>query len=240
MPTKKPQQPKKNKSIALPRGYGGSSVYEALREGILDSELAPGSLLDEVELAARFNLSRSPVREALIRLAGEGLVVTLRNRSSVVAPFDISTVPNYFDAISLMYRLTSRLAAVHRTPAQLEKIKALHAEHERAAKFADRSKLVELNREFHLAIAEAGGNIFFKQWLTMLLDQGRRILGVYIRDYDDHLPRTSLDEHIALVLAIEGRSPDAAERAGGRDADILGDQIRAKLVDKRVTSFTLG
>ena len=240
MPVTKPQSTKKNKSVSLPRGYGGSSVYEALRREILELNLAPGSLLDEVELAERFNLSRSPVREALIRLAGEGLVVTLRNRSSIVAPFDISTVPNYFDAISLLYRLTSRLAALNRTPAQLDRIKAIHAEHERAAELADRSKLVELNREFHLAIAEAGGNVFFKQWLTMLLDQGRRILGVYIRDYDDHLPKTSLDEHIALVLAIEGRSPDAAERAGGRDADILGDQIRAKLVEKRIVSFTLG
>ena len=232
MPVTKPQSTKKNKSVSLPRGYGGSSVYEALRREILELNLAPGSLLDEVELAERFNLSRSPVREALI--------VTLRNRSSIVAPFDISTVPNYFDAISLLYRLTSRLAALNRTPAQLDRIKAIHAEHERAAELADRSKLVELNREFHLAIAEAGGNGFFKQWLTMLLDQGRRILGVYIRDYDDHLPKTSLDEHIALVLAIEGRSPDAAERAGGRDADILGDQIRAKLVEKRIVSFTLG
>ena len=52
-----------------------------------------GQLLDETELAKRFQLSRSPVREALIRLAAEGLVQTLRNRSSIVAPFDVAAIP---------------------------------------------------------------------------------------------------------------------------------------------------
>ncbi|MXW19896.1 MAG: GntR family transcriptional regulator, partial [Gammaproteobacteria bacterium] len=59
-----------------PRGTGASHVYERMRESILSLKLAPGTLLDESELAVRFKLSRSPVREALIRLSAEGLVKT--------------------------------------------------------------------------------------------------------------------------------------------------------------------
>ena len=67
------------------RASGSSRVYAKLRDEILSLTLRPGAPLDEVSLGRRFKLSRSPVREALIRLAGEKLVVILPNRSTVVA-----------------------------------------------------------------------------------------------------------------------------------------------------------
>jgi DNA-binding FadR family transcriptional regulator len=104
------------------RGSGAVAVYDELRRDILELRMEPGTLLDETELAARFKLSRSPVREALIRLSAEGLVQTLRNRSSIVAPFDIVAIPSYLDALELFYRLTTRLAAKNRSAAQLAEI----------------------------------------------------------------------------------------------------------------------
>jgi DNA-binding GntR family transcriptional regulator len=73
-------------------------VSEAVREDILSLRLQPGTLLDETELAGRFKVSRSPIREALIRLSGEGLEQTLRNRSSNVAPCDVSIVQSHLSA----------------------------------------------------------------------------------------------------------------------------------------------
>ena len=67
------------------RGTGSRSVYESLRNEILSLALPPGQLLDETTLAERFNMSRAPVREALIRLGSDELVVTLSNRSTIVA-----------------------------------------------------------------------------------------------------------------------------------------------------------
>jgi len=110
------------------RGSGAVAVYDELRRDILELRMEPGTLLDETELAARFKLSRSPVREALIRLSAEGLVQTLRNRSSIVAPFDIVAIPSYLDAVELFYRLTTRLAAKNRSAAQLAEIEAIHRE----------------------------------------------------------------------------------------------------------------
>lgn len=82
------QEPKRT------RGTGWKSVYDTLRREILALTLQPGQLLDETTLAERFDMSRSPVREALIRLAGEELVVTLSNRSTIVAPIEVGTFPN--------------------------------------------------------------------------------------------------------------------------------------------------
>ena len=224
---------------SIGRGFGSSAVYERLRRDILNLDLAPGTLLDETELADRFNLSRSPVREALIRLSAEGLVVVLRNRSSIVAPFDIATVPSYIDAAGLLYRLTSRLAALNRTRAQLAKIQSLQQEHLDASTRNDRERLVSLNREFHVAIADASGNPFFAQWTRSLLDQGQRILAIYLNDFDGQIPTGTLDEHVALVRAIELRDADAAELAGGRDAHILADQLRQRLQARRIGDFDL-
>ena len=102
-------------TLKLARGTGATYVYDTLRQEILCLALRPGALLDEVGLAARFSMSRSPVREALIRLASERLVLMLPNRSTIVAPFDIESLPRYLDALSLMQRITARLAALERT-----------------------------------------------------------------------------------------------------------------------------
>ena len=224
---------------AFGRGFGSSGVYDRLRKEILQLDLPPGTLLDETELAQRFKLSRSPVREALIRLSAEGLVVTLRNRSSIVAPFDISTVPSYLDATRLLYRLTSRLAALNRTPAQLAQIRQLREAHLQALEQNDLEQVVALNREFHVAIAEASGNAYFGQWTRMLLDQGQRILATYLHDLDCRLPAGTLDQHQRLVDAIGARDAEAAEQAAARDADILSEQLRLRLQTRRVVDFTL-
>jgi DNA-binding GntR family transcriptional regulator len=234
---KGPEAPPAPESPA--RGFGSTAVYESLRRDILHLALAPGTLLDESEIAERFRLSRSPVREALIRLSAEGLVVTLRNRSSIVAPFDIAAVPSYVDAASLMYRLTSRLAALARTAAQMERIEALQRSHLSASQTGNLEALVSLNRDFHMAIAEASGNSFFAQWTRSLLDQGQRILAIYLHDFDVHIPDGTLDQHLALVDAIRRRDADAAELAGARDADILAQQLSQRLHMRRVGDFPL-
>ena len=93
------------------RGSGVKLVYDLLRDEILSLTLPPGSPIDEVQLAERFSMSRTPIREALVRLAGEGLVDTLPNRSTIVSNIDFLNLHTFFDAITLMYRVTTRLAA---------------------------------------------------------------------------------------------------------------------------------
>ena len=89
----------------MEKGSGWRTVYESLRRDILSLELRPGQLLDETSLADRFNLSRSPVREALIRLSGDDLVTILPNRSTIVSPLEISSIPKYVEALDLAQRI---------------------------------------------------------------------------------------------------------------------------------------
>lgn len=210
------------------RGSGAATVYDELRRDILGLTMEPGTLLDETELAQRFNLSRSPVREALIRLSAEGLVQTLRNRSSIVAPFDVVAVPSYLDAVELVYRLTTRLAALNRKPAQLAQIQELQKEHAAATKRGDFLSMIRLNHAFHEAIARASGNSFYVAWTRQVLDQGQRILGLYLVDIGENIDSHVISNHLDIVHAIEAQDPDAAEDAARRDAEIISTRMKEK------------
>ena len=102
------------------KGSGWKSVYDTLRAEILTLELKPGQLLDEQTLAERFDMSRSPVREALIRLAGEELVVTLRE------VFGVANANR--DRLTLTADPRANCIVVRGTPALIEDIRKLMIE----------------------------------------------------------------------------------------------------------------
>ena len=200
------------------RGTGAAEVYQRLREDILDLSLQPGTALDEARLSIRFGLSRSPVREALIRLSAEGLVMTLPNHSTLVAPFDVQMLPKYLDALELLQRANTRLAARLRTGEEVEQLHALCDDFEVTARASDVLGMIERNREFHLAIAEAGRNPYLIWPYRRLLDEGRRMMRLYFGYLHDELPGGFLDEHREIVEAIAERDAERAERIAHQHA----------------------
>ena len=189
------------------RGFGAAFVYEGLREDILSLRLRPGTLLDETELAGRFKVSRSPVREALIRLSGEGLVQTLRNRSSIVAPFDVTTIHSHLNAMYLMYGLTARLAALNRSQTQLEGLRAMLDAHRAAMARDDSAKLIANNRDFHVAIAEAGAS-------ELVIHARTKAHGYKPPAYWERIAevRSVLPAHLKVVANGEVWTPEQAQR----------------------------
>ncbi len=93
---------------AAPRAWARPYVYQRLREGILSLDYVPGANLDEAQLVESFGLSRTPVREALIRLAADGLVVLLPDRGAQLAPVDLADFPRYVEAFDLVQRAVMR------------------------------------------------------------------------------------------------------------------------------------
>ena len=238
---KKPAaRPAKRPAAQRGRGFGAAFVHDSLRDDILSLRLQPGMLLDETELAARFGVSRSPVREALIRLAAEGLVQTLRNRSSIVAPFDVSSVQSHLNAMLLMYCAAARLAATERSAAQVEQLRAMLDAHRAQMKSADMNTIVSNNRAFHVAIAEAGGNAFFTAWTAAVLDQGQRLMGMYVQDTGQTRSGAELNDHVAIVDAIARGDADAAERAARADAMILFEQLRRHFFKDSLEGVSIG
>nr|WP_245294801.1 GntR family transcriptional regulator [Xaviernesmea rhizosphaerae] len=208
------------------RGSGTQSVYAALRNEILSMVLGPGSPLDEVRLSERFGMSRTPIREALVKLAADGLVTTLPNRNTIVAPIDFAELPTYFEALTLMYRVTTRAAASRGNAQVMEEILAQQRAFAEAVTARDAYAMIEANREFHVAIARLGGNPYYTTFFARLLDEGRRILRLYYQTFDDRLPRQYVEEHEQMIAAIAAGDVEEADRLATAHAAQIVRQIQ--------------
>lgn len=198
------------------KGTGAAYVYERLRAEILDLALAPGETLDEAGLVRRFGLSRTPVREALIRLASDGLVAMLPNRGAQVASLDLTGFPRYVEALDLLQRVMTRLAALRRSDGDLETIARARDAFEAAVETGDPMVLTERNRDFHLAVAEAAHNDYLSPHYARLLNEGMRMLRIPFA-YDP-AGGGGAREHIAKIIAehraiVEAIAAGDAERA---------------------------
>jgi|ETN07SMinimDraft_1059922.scaffolds.fasta_scaffold00090_13 DNA-binding GntR family transcriptional regulator len=195
-----------------PKGYSAIVIYETIRDEILSLTLQPCQLIDEVSIAKRFNVSRSPVREAMVRLVSESLLQTLPNKGTIVTPLRIEEFSQYVDALDLVQRTVTRLAAKFRNEASLQLIREEQVKFNLSVAQNDAMKMILSNRDFHLAIAKAGNNSYFENIYRRLLDDGRRSLRLYFKSFDDHLPSKMVDNHQAMIDAIEAQDVNLAER----------------------------
>jgi len=207
-----------NSSEKRVRGERRLQIYQNLRKEILTLSLRPGEPLDETKLAAKYNTSRSPVREALIRLAGEGLVLTLPNRSTLVAPFDLLLIPKYLDALSLLQRTTHYLAAMQRNSGHMELINQAQARFLETLGKNDTST-IEANMEFHLAISEASCNPYFTTAYKRLLNEGMRMHHMHLEYIGWELEEREIQEHQELIEAIEAKDALKAEKLAQSHAE---------------------
>lgn len=205
--------------VQTQRETGAMRVYAVLRDEILTMKLTPGEPIDEISLAERFNLSRSPIREALVRLSADGLVQISPNRTTSVTPMDFSRIPEFLDALDLLQRVVTRLAAIHRTQDEFLAIRKAQKDYERACaaciKSGNSQSMIEKNYEFHMAIAEAGHNLYFADLYRRLLEEGRRMLHLHFKfqTLDENLSAEEISsDHVDIVNAIELRDGDLAEK----------------------------
>jgi DNA-binding GntR family transcriptional regulator len=216
------------------KGTGVAFVHDALRRSILTLELEPGSVLDEAQIGQQFGVSRSPVREAVVRLAASGLVETLPNRSSIVARIRFETIAPFLSAQEVVYRLTAREAARRRNIPDIERLKDIQTRHEKLREAGDQLGMIELNRDFHLEIGRIAGNAWYERWLHSLMDEGQRMMRLYMRSLGPSVPPGEIKHHREIIAAIEAGDPDAADEAGRQDADVVRRQLVAMLAGSNV------
>lgn len=220
------------------KGLGSKHVYETLKREILALTLAPGEPLDETGLSERFAMSRSPVREALVRLSAEGLVVMLSNRSTLVAPIDVAEFPRYVEALDFLQRINTRLAAQNHRTGDIAAMEAAAADFDRACRGNDHLAMSATNRDFHMTVAEAGRNPYLARAYGQLLDEGRRILHLhfdYIRASTDD--RLLGSEHAEMIDAIRSRDVTLADALAHAHTRQFHDRFRDYLSAKYTDGF---
>ncbi|MDE2913350.1 MAG: GntR family transcriptional regulator [Paracoccaceae bacterium] len=233
--TARPQAPARPPVRRLPaqRGRRGAlQVYELLREDILWLRIAPGSALDELALAERFEVSRTPIREALLLLAGEGFVHFLPNRTTIVAPMTMSNAGEYHDTLLILSRAVARSAAMSGRAESA----ALHGFIDRyrtAINAGDHEAALKADHAFQRQLASLSQNIFQERLFDQILDAGVRM---HVLHYFVTATREELDEAAdrmqALAEAVLDGDPDRSDRNMSRmiAADI---SIIARSLDPR-------
>jgi DNA-binding GntR family transcriptional regulator len=181
---------------------------EKIEEAIVTGTFAPGTRLDEVELAEIYGGSRTPIREALIQLAAAGFITKRPRKGWEVTAIPPSRLCEMFDVMAELEAMCGRLAARRSTELERRRIRDAHQACRAAREANDPAEYYRLNEVFHLAIYAASHNSFLNEQATSLHRRLRpyRRLQLRVRNR----MHTSFDEHEAIVQAIEDGRGDVA------------------------------
>ncbi len=196
-------------------------AYSRLEEMIATLLLAPGEFLSEQVLAETVGLGRTPIREALQRLAREGLVTILPRRGVQVTPIDIREQLLVVEVRRELERLISRNAADRATEEQRTSFAAIADGLDRAGRANDALDFLRLDREMNLLMLDAAHNTFAVRTMQLLAGLSRRYWYQHHRDAAD-LPLCAR-LHAAQARAVAAGDPDAAAAA----SDALMDYVAA-------------
>jgi len=165
--------------------YTKENVLAQLRRQILTMELEPGQPLDEAWLTRLFGLSRTPMREVLRQLSGEGYTQILENRGAFVSPMDHKSMRNFFLTAPMIYAVTARLAAQSSTPAHIDALARIQADFKDAVRRHDVDGMVYFNDRFHYQTGVIAGNPYIMPSLQRLLIDHARIGQIFWQEKGD-------------------------------------------------------
>jgi DNA-binding GntR family transcriptional regulator len=186
-------------------------VYNRLLDGILSGTLCCGTHLNVADIGRELQVSPSPVREALLRLATEGLVANNTNRRATVISFSEHEVVEIFQVRELLETGAARLAAKRVRDTDVQAMRAAADACVALASDPDRKKeMLDLDNRFHVLVAEASGN---RSLVEEIVRVSRRVRIMQLLRLDHATMRTGYEEHLAVVTALEKRDGDAAAAA---------------------------
>lgn len=202
-------KPKTDPKLARRTAIDG--VYERIRKKILDSELAPGSHILEQELAVSLGVSRTPVREAVIRLQNEGLLEIVPRHGVRIVPIAISDMREIYDVLmSLEPRAAELLAERGASPKELRLLEASCEKMTDALARGEMEEWALVDEEFHLGIVQLSGNRRLADIVLNCWDQVHRARYFTLRLRQHPHPSKSIEEHYEIIEAIRRGHAKAA------------------------------
>lgn len=202
-----------------------AQIHAQLRRRILSCELAPGASVSEAALAREYDVSPTPVRDALARLRQEGLVSPANGRSYQVTPISLSDFRSLGDARFVLESGIARIVIAEATAAEidgLEKVARLPQ-----PRPTDAAELIALNRAFHLAVAQLTNNHRIVAMLAQVLDESERLFNLGIVSWPvEHLEET----HLQLVGALRRRDLERASAICLRETQETNQRVLEALM----------
>ena len=189
-------------------------AYVALEEMICTLRLEPGEVLSEGALSETLQIGRTPVREALQRLAREGLVTVLPRRGVLVSEFNVKKQLRMLEVRRELERLMARSAAVRATREERERFGAIAGAMQESAGAGDDIRFMRLDHEFNVLVSQANRNEFASEAISLMAGLSRRFWFMHHRNAGDLSMIAKLHADIARAIA----AADAAAAAAASDA----------------------
>jgi len=213
----------------------GERAYHDLRARIVRLEFAPGDVLKENDLQELLGVGRTPIREALQRLAREHFVTVIPRRGMYVSGIELEELSLLFETRTVLEPYAARLAATRGTDDDwVSMAETLDQTHQPGL---EAPELLELDRRCHEIMWSAAGNRFLVDTLDMLYAQSDRLWHLYLSDVSDM--DHAVEQHTAILEALRSGDGDAAAEQVDAHVRAFDQQVRAA-VTERLTSPLAG
>lgn len=196
-------------TAVTPRSLLRDDVYRALRDAIVDGTFEPGERLRDQELEAWLGVSRTPIREALLRLARVGLVSAKPGRATIVTPATAESISDAQQIAAAMHELATRLAGPAVTPEALAAMESANDDFARALAEGDVELALRSDDAFHAVLTGLSGNGMIEDVLeqaTPLIRRAER------QRFASLAARGSVEQHRAIVESLRAGDTDGAAR----------------------------
>jgi DNA-binding GntR family transcriptional regulator len=185
-------------------------VYKDLKQRVLTLDLPPGHPLDEALLSEQYELSRTPLREVLQRIAGEGYINLEAHRSATVSSMDLATMRSFFQSAPLIYAAIARLATEQATESQIGTLKKIQTAFRKSVQQSAASDMSMLNHQFHEQLGVMASSPYLAPSLgRLLIDHTRMSHRFYrVRQTSSRMRiDQACDQHDEMIQAIADRAP---------------------------------
>jgi len=214
----------------LTRSFDEQAIHAVLSQALLSGRLAPGAKLGEHRLATIFGVTRERVRKVLHRLGHERLIDVVPNRGAFVASPGLDSAREIYEArriaeTGIAWQLATQLAGE-----QLRALRAHLEEEERAHRAGDRAEAIRLSGRFHIVLAEMTGNALVIRQMQELVARTSMLVAFF---ETETAPGCGVDEHGAILDALDSRDPAGAARAMAAHLSLVETRLQPRSVTVR-------
>lgn len=206
-------------------------ILETIRESILKGTLKPGEKVAEPELAERFGISRTPIREAFRQLESEGYLTVIPRKGAVVTELSERDVSEFYAIKSILEGYAARLAAARLKDRDIERLEQINAKLAQLAEEGDVKAFFRVHNEFHDLFIDAAGN---EKLADLIRQVGMKFNRLRIASLS--LPgrmQISVDEHKKLIEAFRNRDGEAADHLVSKTAELGGRLLLESLKEQQ-------
>lgn len=206
-------------------------ILETIRDAILKGSLKPGERVSEPELAERFGISRTPIREAFRQLESEGYLVVIPRRGAVVASLSERDVEEFYSIKSILEGYAARIAAERMAPREIERLEAINEKLSQIADAGDIKSFFRVHNEFHELFIKASGNDKLGELINQLVLKFNRLRLASLSQ--PGRMAISVQEHRKIIEAFRKHDGELADNLVRRTATIGAEVLLQSLAQEQ-------